>query len=165
MPLQFIIDGYNIIHHPAITKKLHKDSSRSIRASLVRFIITSRLCGSSKNTVVIVFDGYPDARAQDNFSPQEASCVRFSFDETADKKIKYLLARAANPKETIVVSDDREIIFYAKEAGAKPWPVADFVRSKDASCRVKQQSDNISPELSHSQMARIDEEMRRIWLK
>jgi predicted RNA-binding protein with PIN domain len=133
---------------------------------LVRLIQLKKLAGSSRNRVVIVFDGYPDASSGD----QAAGSVEvvFSCSESADERIKYLVDHAASPKELIVVSDDRDVQFYARSAGAVPMAVEDFIGRADEKKRSsarRERGDASDPKLNYSQMERINKELRDRWLK
>ena len=61
MSLRYAIDGYNIIKHPLFTQQAAKKIQDS-RIFLLEFIRINRLCGSRKNKITVVFDGYPDSR-------------------------------------------------------------------------------------------------------
>src|SRR3989338_7411471 len=111
MSLWYILDGYNIVKQvPALNlKKL-----RGGRESLVSLIEIYRPQGSMKNAVTIVFDG------QEGISHQGKSSfvkVVFSQNESADEKIKNLIAACKRKKETIVVTDDRALQFSVRGLG------------------------------------------------
>ena len=135
-------------------------SSGDQRISLLRFIKTHHLTGSSKNKVVVVFDGYPEA----SFSAPEGDFeVLFSRGISADDKIKKILENTANPKIAVVVSDDKEVRFFARAAGAQPLGIEEFIGAKEK----KQQKPDEAQEtkLSFTQMHKINEELRKLWLR
>lgn len=160
MPLQYIIDGYNIINHPQFTRRVK--TSQDNRLALIALIIRKKLTGSLKNKVAIVFDGYPDASAQ---IPEDKSLgVIFSRRVSADEKIKMLVEETANRKNIIVVSDDREIKYTVNSLGAHALGVDEFFAAKEKSGKIRK-NEPIKPELNYSQMHKINEELSRIWLK
>ena len=160
MSLQYVIDGYNIIKHPLFIKQLAKKIHDS-RISLLDFIRVNRLCGSRNNKIIVVFDGYPDSRYLNFDSEAE---VIFSRKESADEKIKRMVAESGNVKNIVVVSDDREIKFMVKSLGARCLGIEEFVKSKEKS-KAQRNDELISQELNYSQMYKINQELRKIWLK
>jgi len=93
MSLQFIIDGYNIIKHSRFIQLTHKKSPDA-KSALIEFIKFNKLCGSKNNSVLIVFDGYPDVSYHNSAEELE---VIFSRDESADSRIKKIVEKAKNP--------------------------------------------------------------------
>jgi predicted RNA-binding protein with PIN domain len=160
MPLQYIIDGYNIIYHPLFAKN-HKKIFKDIRLALLEFIRAKRLCGSPKNEVTVVFDGYcSDPELKEVHSNVN---VIFSRDMTADDKIKRLVEGTGNIKNIIVVSDDREIKFFVKSSKAKCIGIEEFM-GQDEKVKTIKENDSVKSELNYSQMHKINEELKKIWL-
>ena len=121
-------------------------------------IRTNRLCGSSKNKVIVVFDGHQDNRY---LNPDTKIDVVFSRKESADERIKRIVAESGNVKNIVVVSDDKEIKFFARSSGAFVQGVEEFFNLK----QKEKKEDSFKPELTYSQMHKINSELRRIWLK
>jgi len=124
------------------------------------FIRTNRLCGSSKNKGIVVFDGYQDNRYPNSDTKIE---VIFSRKESADEKIKRMVAESGNVKNIVVVSDDKEIKFFARSYGAFVQGIEEFLNIKEKAKEKKE--DSFKPELTYSEMHKINTELRRIWLK
>jgi predicted RNA-binding protein with PIN domain len=164
MSLLYIIDGYNIINH---TQFIHAHKKiRNPQRALLELIKTQRLTGSSKNKIVVVFDGYPDLSSK-NLNKCDIEVV-FSRKETADARIKRMVEALGNPANTMVVSDDKEIKFFVKAAGARSVSVEDFINpvSKQEVNRLRsKEKDLLKPELSYTQIDRINQELKAIWLK
>jgi predicted RNA-binding protein with PIN domain len=159
MSLQYVIDGYNVVRHASFSVKGHASPT----ASLIQCIRANNLCGSMKNRVTIVFDGYPTMH-----NPQLPSgdCdVVFSQDESADDRIRYIVEHAENPKIVIVVTDDRSVQFHAKAAGTSVMGVDEFITAKAASAAARRRKADLKPELSTLDAARINNELRKLWLK
>ncbi|MFH0762798.1 MAG: NYN domain-containing protein [Candidatus Omnitrophota bacterium] len=158
MSLQFVIDGYNIIKHPLLASISRKAGGQ--RAALVEFINSNKLTGSPNNRVTIVFDGYPDSE----FSREEFQGVNiiFSRGQSADERIKAIVERSAGSKNIVVVSNDREIKFSVRALGARALAVEEFIGRKD---RKRITPEPLKPEISHTQMYKINQELRKLWLK
>ena len=161
MSLEYVLDGYNITNHPAFSSSSVKNKDQ--RAALIELIVKYKLCGSAKNKIVIVFDGYPlDRQYRNTCGTPE---VIYSFDETADEKIRKLAQKSANPKVMVVVSDDREVKFFAKAAGAKSQGVEEFMRFDKQTIRQPKPKDLSKDALSYSQVDNINKELKDLWLK
>lgn len=160
MSLQYVIDGCNVTHHPKFIKNTPKKSSDS-RADLIELIRIKRLCGSENNRVWIVFDGYSDS-ALDNLSSSNLNII-FSCNQSADERIKKFLELSDNAKNVVVVSDDKEIIFFAKSYRARAISVEEFIGDKGRDQGVNQ--DPGESKIGFSAMHKINEELRRLWLK
>ena len=158
MSLHYIVDGYNIIKHDAFSPNLK--TRLDSKSGLLSFIRNNQLTGSQKNTLKIVFDGYPDTYWQGNKEKDE---VVFSGDISADEKIIKLLEKNSRPKDVIVVSDDRELRFLARSLGAKVLAVEDFICLKEKT--PKRKNEEAETELTFSQKHDINEELRKLWLK
>ncbi|MCX5706327.1 MAG: NYN domain-containing protein [Candidatus Omnitrophica bacterium] len=155
MSLQFIIDGYNITHHPEFARLANK-KIRDSRLALLDLIKLKKLCGSPNNSALVIFDGYPDP----SIDLEEKSIeVIFSKHESADERIRRLVELSANPKNIVVVSDDKEISLFIKAIGAKKMTVEEFLAS------AKKRADPEEPEITYSAMHKINEELRKLWLK
>jgi predicted RNA-binding protein with PIN domain len=160
MSLQYVIDGYNIIHHPLFARRLTKQT-KDLRLLLLDFIRTERLCGSARNTVTVVFDGYPDA-AFENIGRGDIKIV-FSRDQSADEYIRKKVEGFGSPRNLIVVSDDKEIKLFVKAIGVKAMSVEEFIGTKVKPQKNKDES--FQDELTFTQKQKINEELRNIWLK
>jgi predicted RNA-binding protein with PIN domain len=161
MSLEYVIDGYNIINHPlfrAVNRK-NKDS----RIALLQFIRAKRLAGSPKNKITVVFDGYSTiAELSENVFNIE---LIFARKDTADEKIKKIVEGSLNPKNIVVVSDDKEIKFFIRSAGARSISVEEFMPHKEKSPGFLNEKDLLKTELTYSQIHKINQELKKIWLK
>jgi len=89
--------------------------------------------------------------------------VVFSRRISADERIREMLEAAANPKAVMVVSDDLEIKSFARLFKARYSSAEDFLGSKDKNLEPERQ--NAEPEINYSAKHKINEELRKIWLK
>ena len=158
MSLHFILDGYNIIKRSDfLSAKVLKDARRD----LVRFIGEKKPCGSSNNKVTVVFDGNND------FNPpcldNKITEVIFTSDTNADERIKKIVKESRNPRRIVVVSDDKEIQFAIRSYGAHVTSVSEFIQKGNPSVKIPQNPPKI--ELSYQQIAKINQELKQIWLK
>ncbi|MFA4889005.1 MAG: NYN domain-containing protein [Candidatus Omnitrophota bacterium] len=156
MSLQYVIDGYNIIHHPLFEKIApRKDNSR---ASLVAFIWQSKLCGSKNNSVRIIFDGYAERE-----SGSSGIKVVFSEDKQADELINEIVRESRSPKTLVVVSDDLQIRIFAKAHGVAVASAGEFLgRSEKLPAKDSAKDEE---KLNYSQMHKVNQELRKLWLK
>ncbi len=163
MSLQFIIDGYNLINHPSFAN-LASRKTKNRRIALLELIRSFRLTGSPKNNTVVVFDGYPDPNDsyEANYLAASPVNVVFSRSISADERIKKLADRCANPKNTVTVTDDKELRLYVRALKGKVIGVEEFLSPKEkAGCR---RNDEAEAELSFTQKERINQELRKLWL-
>ena len=115
----------------------------------------------SQNKFTVVFDGYPKVSAK-NLEETDINVV-FSREETADAWIKRMVETSKNPKNIVVVSDDREIIFFVKSIGASSIGIEEFINPQVKPQRKKE--DLIKSELNFSQINKINQELKALWLK
>lgn len=159
MSLNYIIDGYNVVKQVSFLtgKKL-----RSGREGLVRFIERYRPQGSKRNEVTIVFDGKADVE-----SPKMKTDIRviFSKNESADDVIKRMIEKAANPRQYVVVSDDKAVAFYCRSIGAKWLVVKDFIANTGLKKPQKKSSYKPEPkELPQDVADKITEDLKKLWV-
>ncbi len=159
MSLQYIIDGYNLINHPHFVRRSNK-KIKNQRLALLELIKSGRLTGSPKNKVIVVFDGYPGL--EEECVSNTTVNVVFSRSQTADERIKIIAEKFANPKNTITVSDDKELRLCVRSFKGRVLGVEEFICSKEAR---ESRDDEIKAELSFSQKDRIDQELKKLWLK
>jgi len=157
MSLHYILDGYNIIKQiPSL--KLNK--LKNGRDSLIRFIEEYHPQGSPNNKVTIVFDGDKDVLSHRHSYPFD---VFFSKGESADDRIRKIVQGSRNPKNIIVVTDDRELKFLIRSLRAQTISVQEFLgKAKRDTSRSKKESEK---RISISAREEITQELRRIWLK
>ena len=158
MSLVYIIDGNNVVHHPDF---FLPKPGLDFRRALLDSIINNKLTGSHNNSVKIVFDGHCRGQELERDLARHIEII-FSRQETADERIKGILEKSSHYKNIVVVSDDKEIRLFVKSLGARSMGVEEFIKRKD---RVQKEKDLLKPELTHSQMHKINQELRKIWLK
>lgn len=158
MSLRYIIDGNNVLHHPDLALPKH---SPDLRLALADFIFRHKLAGSANNKITIVFDGYPRIGEPKDGLKDNIEII-FSRKETADQIIKRILEKSSNAKSIFTVSDDKEIRIFTRLFGAQSLSVKEFIRRKD---KVSSKAIPLKPELTYTQMHKINQELRKIWLE
>ncbi|MDD5108652.1 MAG: NYN domain-containing protein [Candidatus Omnitrophica bacterium] len=160
MSLQYIIDAYNLINHPRFRPQ---KQSINIQYSLADFIRFNKLSGSKNNEVILVFDGYPPAGRE---IPEEANltCV-FSQKKEADELIKKIVENSSQPRNIIVVTDDKEVQIMSKFLHARVSSVEEFICGKENKKIICAKiSDAGDLKLTYSAMQKINAELKKKWL-
>jgi len=162
MSLQYIIDAYNLINHPAF-KPVSK-SALNIQHALADFIRLNRLTGSKNNSMVLVFDGYPP-RSED--IPRENGLVcMFSRAKEADELISKIIEDSASPKNIVVVSDDKEVQLTSRFLHAQICNIQEFIcGKKDNRSATDLKLAAVDFKLSYAKMQKINAELRKKWLE
>ncbi len=107
--ITYILDGHNILHlHPALRNVLQKDHAGAKEKLLA---MLSGFAQSGRKKIIVVFDGVSDGEIG---SGNSLSVLYADRGKNADMKIKDLINRSGNPKLLCVVSNDNEVINYAK---------------------------------------------------
>lgn len=162
MSLQYIIDAYNLINHPAF--KPAGKSPLNIQHALADFIKLNKLAGSKNNEVVLVFDGYPP-RLEDIPRGKSLFCM-FSRTKEADELIKEIVQDSVSPKNIIVVSDDKEVQLTSRFLHAQICNVEEFICGKKGKrLTADAQLVEVDFKLSYAKMQKINTELKKKWLK
>ena len=161
MSLQYIIDAYNLINHPAfkpISKRV-----LNIQHALVDFIKLNRLIKSKNNSLVLVFDGYPPAT--DDLPVQSGLRCLFSYAQEADVLIKKIVQDSISPKNIVVVSDDKEVQLTSRFLHAQICSVEKFIcGKKNNKIAIDAKLAAVDFKLSYIKMEAINAELRKKWL-
>lgn len=160
MSLQYIIDAYNLINHPAF-KPVSK-SALNIQHALADFIRSNSLTGSKNNTLVLVFDGYPPSL--DELPCQNGLLCLFSRTEEADELIKKIVQNSASPKNIVVVSDDKEVQLASRFFHAQICNVKEFICGKKDNRLENAKLAAVDFKLSYAKMEKVNVELRKKWL-
>jgi predicted RNA-binding protein with PIN domain len=156
-----LIDGYNLIKR---SSTLAQKSLEDGRQSLISFIEHQRPQGSERNQVTVVFDGKPGMYG---LPVATETSIIFTEYESADDKIKAIVEDAANKKEIVVVTDDKDLYLYVRKLGAKVMSNAEFVAKggdrrapKGKPSKASEKTKVISSTFEHS----INQEFEKIWI-
>ncbi|TAN60438.1 hypothetical protein EPN16_05385 [bacterium] len=157
MSLHFIIDGYNLIKQ---APRLDKTNLEDSRKALISLLSIYQPQGSKRNRVTVVYDG-----REGSFSASGSSSsvgIIFAQGESADDKIKRMVEKSENPRNVVVVTNDREIRSFVRQRGAQVITVEDFLAKCD---RLKPKGKSEDKIIGPLEAAEINEEMKKIWLK
>ncbi|MBU0633942.1 MAG: NYN domain-containing protein [Candidatus Omnitrophica bacterium] len=160
MSLHYIIDGYNAVYK---IDSLKDNSLRNKRDALIGLIERHEPQGSLRNEVTVVFDGKPEVSGCEHKGQIN---VLFSKNESADEKIKKIVEKSSNPKRIVIVSDDRQVIYYCRSLGAKVKSVAEFFgfgHKKNKFSRDEAPPDK--PALDPDTAKNITDQLKNLWLK
>ncbi len=160
MSVHYIVDGYN-----AIRRFEAFDAARlaESRRRLCAYLEGRRPHGSVRNKVTVVFDG--SSRVGGGREPWPFD-VFYSIGETADDVILKCVRAARQPRNCVVVTDDKGLAFIVKKSGAAVMTVAHFLGAgpKGAARRVRA---GVADKASLNIVARekITQELSCLWLK
>ncbi len=167
MSLAYVIDGYNLLKHPAVAPAVRKASSGrqgtgDEQSALVSLIRARGLCGSARNRLLVVFDGYRPGgtlcQAQDD--------AVYSCDVSADAYILRLVQESRQPKSVVVVSNDLQIQTACRQAGASVMGIEEFWAKGERTQKPGHTESEVDMgKLSYSEQERINKELRKRWLK
>jgi len=129
------------------------------RRGLLRWIADSRPQGSVNNQVTVVFDGHPD---HFNALPVGEIKVIFSDGCSADDTIKRMVEDDGDPKNCVVVSNDKDIFIYARSLGARIMSVTAFTNKSKAAHGPQVSGGKY---ISLSRQEKINKELIQFWLK
>jgi predicted RNA-binding protein with PIN domain len=97
--------------------------------------------------------------------------IIFSGDESADDRIRHIVSKSERKKQTIIVTDDRELQDSIKMLGAQVLAVKDFlVQTKRAelmssSQKIQKKEKEEEKYISKTVEYKINNELTNIWLK
>lgn len=148
----YFVDGYNVIGQ---SEFLSTGALRDRREKLVRFIEDRRPQGSATHQVTVVFDGRSDVSSPRWDGPTR---VVFSHGKDADQVIKNLVDACSNPREAVVVTDDRAIQRWVRGVGAKILGVRDFLSAGAGPTRTRS-----SPSIDPADRETITRELWGLW--
>ncbi len=161
MYLQYVIDAYNLINHPAF--KPASSPALNIQHALADFIRLNGLTGSKNNSLVLVFDGYPSF--SEDIPKENGLLCMFSRAREADELIKKIVESSSSPKNIIVVSDDKEVRLTSRFLHARVCSVREFIcGKKNSQSIIDAKLAAVDFKLSYAKMEKINAELREKWL-
>lgn len=132
------------------------------RQALLDKIEKRGLRGSPRNTVTIVFDGQMGG---DDSRHSSGIRIVFTSDESADDWIKRTVEESENPKNMVVVTDDREIRYFVRALGAGLIGTREFLQRKGSDSRKPLKNSKAEKHISYAAEDKITADMAKIWLK
>lgn len=135
MAMNYLIDGYNVLHHSALLAPLAREDFETARDALVEKV--ARFCAATGEHATIVFDGR--GRQSNALEPlpgvQGLQIVYSSKQHSADTLIERRVYTAKDRKAIIVVTGDHGIQNLCSGLGAltmRPDTFLDTVREVSA---------------------------------
>jgi len=126
--MNYIIDGFNLAFKiENISQTIKNGNTENAISLLIHFV--QAILNKRSSKIIIVFDG------QDDNQPKKIkhSGVDILFSkkpQTADDLIRNFIRKTNNIQKWTVVSSDNEIIYTAKDHGAKTMKSVDFINLK-----------------------------------
>jgi len=131
------------------------------------------------NQVTVVFDGHPDHFGWKGTVPlssrgQSPLDIRVIFSDgcSADDQIKLMVEEDRDPKNCVVVSNDKDIFIYARSLGARVMSVEAFTgkgtvpfNSRGQSPSNYKRQETGGKYISLIRQEKINKELSGIWLK
>lgn len=148
--MPYVIDGNNLVGcSPDISLKDPNARDRVIR-------IVKRFQENRNNSVVIVFDGAPDAGVRRWEESTKLTVIYPKGGNTADDEIKEILDGFHYFKDVVLVSSDRELKTFAKKKGARTVNSIEFYyelkRFSHIHVKREESQKRIEAELSDSEV-------------
>ena len=136
------------------------------REGLIKLIELRQPQGSFRNKITVVFDGKPGI-----WNVRSSVEVIFTYEKSADERIKDAVEQARNKKEIVVVTNDREIQYAVRSSGAKVLSVEDFglKLEQPAKKTAAGRGNDKEPREARKYIPtvtefKINEEMKKVWL-
>ncbi|OGF47981.1 MAG: hypothetical protein A2452_04825 [Candidatus Firestonebacteria bacterium RIFOXYC2_FULL_39_67] len=151
-----LIDAYNVMRSTAFADDFDFKILRNQREKFLSLL--SEYASRVTHRVIAVFDGAGTGELlsnSENFGNVEI--LYSSGGESADDVIKKMAAEASNPRNIMVVSSDKEIMYYVKQCGANVVPAGELY-SKIRSKSTPLQSDYKDPEYIEKYIKGYEEE-------
>lgn len=120
--MHYLVDGYNLIFSLIESK----DSLRTLRQKVIQSL--QQQFAKRKISGTLVFDGAHRRDEESGLSYPSPLIVAYApKGESADAYIVELIQTASNPKQIVVVTNDKGLIRHAKSAGAKAMGNEEFI--------------------------------------
>jgi predicted RNA-binding protein with PIN domain len=132
----YLIDGNNVIGKSSKLFKLQSKDKQVARNLLVPLI--DRYLANKKISAIIFFDGFPGEAI-----PFSKGKIVYSYNFTADEKIKSEITITNNRRNLTVVSSDNEIINFAKVCGCRVLTSEEFLKEANKRKNVDEEETKI----------------------
>ncbi len=145
----YIIDGYNLINK---IENLQNKQLKDKREYFINLLINRKSYKNNKLTVV--FDGKHEVVYSTNKQLLKEYNIEIIFTEfeTADEKIKKIVEKYKNPKEIVIITDDKEIQYYVRYYGCR------ILNSNEFFNRLNSKVKNDTLEKPHTKLLSKEEE-------
>jgi predicted RNA-binding protein with PIN domain len=142
MPLELIIDGYNLIRQSHSLKRLDAQNLEQGREALLKRLVAYRQV--REHPITVVFDGWGGFNLSSTRTRHEGITVIYTAQgQTADEWIQ---GRVGEIRYGAVVTSDREIQRHAERAGLVAIPSRSFEQRMEAALRGETEGDMMDEE-------------------
>lgn len=148
---KIIVDGYNMIHRVASLRKFLDDSLEAAREQLIRYLRSYLM--RSKVHITLVFDGN-HAPVDSEYAESRSLTVLFSqYPFKADPVIKDLIRREEHKSSLTLVSDDSDIVRFARDHGCQVLSPEGLYRRIEKRFSRKELNNKFDQDLTEEEIA------------
>jgi len=140
--MNYIIDGYNLGHKLTKAADWLKKGDTEKAITIILNHIQANISGTGQ--VIAVFDGQAGPHAH----PGSYGSIRIRFSrkpQTADDIIRDFIRNHPKPEQWTVISSDNEILYTAKDMGAKILTSQQFALAASSRPRQSEHSEKYDP--------------------
>ena len=140
--MNYIIDGYNLGHKLPKAASWLKQGDTDKAVTVILNYVQAALSGSGQ--IIVVFDG----QAGPHVHPGSFGSIRIKFSrkpQTADDIIREFIRSHPKPEQWTVISSDNEILYTAKDMGAKIRTSRDFAAQSGPGGKQNEHSEKYDP--------------------
>ena len=168
MPIDVLIDGYNLLHAAGLAKAKYAPRELERRRARLLAKLKDLLDPAMLPRTTVVFDARlnpPPVRPDPPAGP--ITVIFAPRDREADDVVEELLAKHSSPKQVLVVSSDHRLHKAARRRGATAIDSDAFLdqlevdRTVADSRGVKSNRDK-ETSIDHAMLSELDEELRRL---
>ena len=160
--MSLLIDGFNLIYKfPELESMMYYGKLNTARSGLLEKLKEYQ---KIKKTVIrVVFDGKKDKALETASEKIGKIDVFYSLDYSADYLIKQFIKKDINPKMTIVVTSDKDIINYVTRRGAKNITSEKFSEIVTDALEECREEKELEKEISIKENPSVTEEEISYW--
>ena len=160
--MSLLIDGFNLIYKfPELESMMYYGQLNTARSGLLEKLKEYQ---KIKKTVIrVVFDGKKDKALETASEKIGKIDVFYSLDYSADYLIKQFIKKDINPKMTIVVTSDKDIINYVTRRGAKNITSEKFSEIVTDALEECREEKELEKEISIKENPSVTEEEISYW--
>lgn len=149
---KIIIDGYNVIFRTPELRKLAKQNLEEARDEFIRLV--KNYVSVKQVFVTIIFDGTEPPLGVDDERYGKRLLVTFSRNPfKADPLIKENIRKSSNPKAITLVTDDLDIVRFAKNKHTRVMTTTEFFQLLHKRHQDIAQDYSKEPELTEDELA------------
>ncbi|HOE65241.1 MAG TPA: NYN domain-containing protein [Candidatus Hydrogenedentes bacterium] len=154
---EYVVDGYNIIHHCRLLRPLIDQSVEFARNALIERL--ARFCATTGSAITLVFDGRSrQFVAEANLATVPLLRITYSeAGQTADALIERLVYNMPNRRDVIVVTGDQGIRQLCRGLGSLVMGPENFLKTVDGT--VSSARDSLAVAQAKAEPARLEDRL------